>query len=73
MNGVLLSFEANLAAGILLSTHPALAGADNHWSSMLRLLDPCRNVHRGQLSRIAYSPRLSSDLARLDIQLEPPP
>ena len=73
MNGVLLYFEANLAAGIHLSTHPTLVGADNHWRSMLRLVDPCRNVHHGEVFRITYSQGLSHQAARLDIQVDPPP
>ncbi len=69
LNGILLCFDAELAPGVELSTDPARVGRDNHWSSLVRLLDPGWDARAGEPFRIDYSPRRHGEAARLNVRL----
>ena len=69
LNAILLYFDAELAPGLQLSTHPARAGGDNHWGSLVRLLDPGCDARAGEPFRIDYAPRRHGETAQLDVRL----
>ncbi len=57
LNGVLTYFEAELGAGVRLSTHPAAGTVDNHWSSQVWVLDEGLSLEAGDRFALTYSRR----------------
>lgn len=64
LSAVGLHFEAELADGLALSTVPDAAADDNHWSSLVRVIEPPIQLRRGD--RVVLSWRPGTDRGRLD-------
>jgi hypothetical protein len=64
LSAVGLHFEAELADGLSLSTVPEAAADDNHWSSLVRLLEPPIELRHGDRVLLAWRPGTDPD--RLD-------
>ena len=66
LNGLLVYFEARLGSTVL-STHPALAGADNSWASPVWYLAESRRVEPGETFRLQYRFGRPSDLSEVTL------
>ncbi len=58
LTGVLMYFEAELGAGVRLSTHPAAGTADNHWGCQVWLLPEGLAAEAGDRFALTYSRRI---------------
>jgi protein arginine N-methyltransferase 1 len=63
--GLLLYFEAELAPGVLLSTAPCAAAADNHWSCCVYRAGERPTLSAGDVASIEFSAASGSTVLRV--------